>query len=55
VSGRLSTCGICGATIRQAAGGGYEHVVATLRNSQHRPEPDDSAVSGPDADDLEDE
>lgn len=48
---RLSTCGICGGTIqhRPTAVSGWGHIVDTPRNADgHRPDPDDSAVSGPD-------
>ncbi len=52
---RLSTCGTCHGTIERRPGSvaGWGHLTETDRNADgHRPEPDDGAVSGPDADDL---
>jgi hypothetical protein len=53
---RLSTCGRCGGTIEQRPdnpGTGWGHIVPPANG--HLPDPDDSAVSGPDADDLAEE
>lgn len=47
MSDRLSTCGICGGTMR-----GWQHITETDRTRGHRADPDDSWVSGPDGDDL---
>ena len=54
----LSTCSTCRGTIERRPGSvyGWGHVTETARNADgHRPEPDDSAVSGPDASDLDEE
>lgn len=46
---RLSTCSTCRGTIEQRTNTphGWAHVVDTLRNAGHWPQPDDGAVSGP--------
>ena len=44
---RLSTCGICGGTIQQTHAG-WQHVALLPSTRPHQPDPDDSAVSGPD-------
>jgi hypothetical protein len=54
MTGRLSTCARCSGTIERQSGSvaGWGHVTETPRNADgHRPEPDDSAISGPDDDD----
>lgn len=54
---RLSTCGRCGGTIRQAPGSvyGWGHIAETPRNADgHRPDPDDGYVSRPSDDEDQD-
>ena len=50
--GRLSTCGTCGGTISPVRSilGAWQHTSPLKRD--HRPEPDDSHVSGPDRKDC---
>lgn len=47
--GRLSSCARCGSTIEYRPGG-YGHIAAV--RDDHRPEPDDSRVDGPDHSDV---
>lgn len=51
MTARLSTCGICGGTIRKTTAG-WVHIVPPRDHVTHRPDPDDSAVVGPAEDDL---
>lgn len=52
--GRLSTCGICGGTIKWSPMlGAWQHVAETTRTADgHWPQADDSHVSGPDRKDC---